>query len=103
MKLQVCLAWFWLLVFTNAVAPKNFLHAFHAHEETCDNVTANESISSQHEHCSFLKLQLFAYVGPNNFVEFHQAVLGHYDIVVPTSGYTYNGIYYRLLRGPPVC
>jgi hypothetical protein len=53
-------AWFMLAVFINAALPKSFLHALHAHHETCDT-PGSLSIGTQHEHCTFLQLHLAPY------------------------------------------
>jgi hypothetical protein len=103
MKLRAYIGWFWLLLFANAVAPKNILHAFHAHEETCHGYADKTHVTVQHEHCAFLKLQLFAFLAVNHQVDFYNNVVNHSPVVVPTSidkcGIPSN----KYLRGPPAC
>lgn len=101
--MRVWLAWIWLLVFANAVAPKTFLHAFHAHEETCHDSESGHSISSQHEHCDFLRLQLFSYVETESFSVFTETVVAFNVVVAPQSVCGSELPSELHLRGPTVC
>jgi hypothetical protein len=102
MRMHAWLGWIWLLVFVNAVAPKSFLHAFHAHEETCHNPGSGTVVTEQHEHCEFLRLQLHAYVAPDHNVLRPAIDVSFKQLDAPVSFYGCAAPSEFYIRGPTV-
>ena len=95
--------WLWLAVFVNAVAPKSFLHAFHAHEETCHGAADIVNLSSQHEHCDFLQLELFTYEAQIHEAVFIQSRFSYRQLTAPIAVEAFDLPSEKHLRGPPSC
>lgn len=102
MRLRKCFGLFWLLVFVNAVAPKSFLHAFHAHEETCHHPGSGTVVTEQHEHCDFLRLQLHSYVATDYTVLRPAAAIFFKQLDAPVSFHGCAAPCEFYIRGPTV-
>ena len=96
-------AWFLLVSFLFAIAPREFIHSFANHEDTCDHSYDGRQLSTQHIHCESLQLSLPAFKDAEQFSlpSSVSMLMPQLEQVPVFSGYFFS--YSPVGRAPPVC